>query len=163
MSWIFIGSMWTFPSLMMTPRYSVSKVSNSHFSALRNSLFFHRTFRTSRMIHQCSSLVLDMIRISSRYTVMVPDAMRSLKMSFIIHWKVAGELVSPKNITIGSNKPWLVLNAAFHSLPVLMRTLLYPHQTSSLEKYLVPRNLSISSKMRGSRYQFLIVISLSLR
>ncbi len=31
-----------------------------------------------------------------------PDAMRSLKMSFIIHWKVAGELVSPNNIMVGS-------------------------------------------------------------
>ncbi len=55
---------------------------------------------------------------------MAPDAIRFLKMSFIIHWKVAGELVSLKNITVGSNNPQLVLNAAFHSSPVLMRTLL---------------------------------------
>ncbi len=71
-------------------------------------------------------------------------------MSFIIHWKVAGELVSPKNITVGLNNPWLVLNTAFHSSLLLMHTLLYPHQTLSLEKYLVPRNLSISSEIRGS-------------
>ncbi len=126
------------PSLMMTLRYSISRVSNSHFSALRNSLFFCKTFKTSHVMHRCSSLVFDMIRISSRETVTAPDAMRSLKISFIIHWKVAGELVSPKNITVGLNNPQLVLNAAFHSSPLLMRTLLYPHQTSSLEKYLAP-------------------------
>ena len=29
-------------------------------------------------------------------------------------WNVAGELVSPKNITVGSNGPLFVLKAAFH-------------------------------------------------
>ncbi len=72
-----------------------------------------------------------------------------------------GEFVSLKNMTVGSNKPQFVLNATFHLSPSLMHTLLYPHQTSSLEKYLAPRNLSISSEMRGSGYQFLIVILLS--
>ncbi|KIJ48737.1 hypothetical protein M422DRAFT_162471, partial [Sphaerobolus stellatus SS14] len=51
-------------------------------------------------------------------------AVKSRKMSFIIVWKVAGLLVSPKNITKGSNSPLLVLNAAFHSSPSLIRTLL---------------------------------------
>lgn len=64
--WILTGSMQMVPLLMMTPRYSVSKVSNSHFSTLRNSLFFHRTFRTLCVMQQCSSLVLDIIRMSSR-------------------------------------------------------------------------------------------------
>ena len=38
-------------------------------------------------------------------------------MAFIIVWKVAGELVNPKDITLGSNNPLLVMNAAFHSSP----------------------------------------------
>ena len=33
-------------------------------------------------------------------------------------WKVAGEFVSPKNMTVGSNSLWLVINAAFHSSDV---------------------------------------------
>jgi hypothetical protein len=36
------------------------------------------------------------------------DRMRSWKMSFIIVWKVAGELVRPKYITSGSKSPQLV-------------------------------------------------------
>ena len=53
-------------------------------------------------------------------------------------WKVAGEFVSPKNITLGSNRPWLVMNAAFHSSPFLIRTLLYPHWMSNLENRVAP-------------------------
>ena len=30
------------------------------------------------------------------------------------HWKVAGELVSLKNMTVGSNSPLWVTKAAFH-------------------------------------------------
>jgi len=47
-----------------------------------------------------------------------------MKMAFIMAWKVAGELVRPKNMTLGSNNPSLVMKAAFHSSPFLMRTLL---------------------------------------
>ncbi|KIJ11490.1 hypothetical protein PAXINDRAFT_84342, partial [Paxillus involutus ATCC 200175] len=53
-----------------------------------------------------------------------PSKIRSWKMSFMRFWKVAGELVRPKNITRGSNNPRFVRNAAFHSSPSLIRTLL---------------------------------------
>jgi hypothetical protein len=53
-------------------------------------------------------------------------------MEFIIVWKVAGELVSLKNITVGLNSPSLVMKAAFHSSPSLILTLLYPHHMSNL-------------------------------
>ncbi len=33
---------------------------------------------------------------------------------FIIVWNMAGELVSPKNMTVGSYKPLLVMKATFH-------------------------------------------------
>jgi hypothetical protein len=36
-------------------------------------------------------------------------------------WKVAGELVIPKNITCGSKRPWFVMNAAFHWSPSCIR------------------------------------------
>jgi len=47
-------------------------------------------------------------------------------MSFIMVWKVAGLLVILKNITKGSNKPWLVQKAAFYLSPGLMQMLLKP-------------------------------------
>ena len=43
----------------------------------------------------------------------------SLKVESIIAWKVAGELHSPKNITVGSKSPRFVENAAFHWSPSL--------------------------------------------
>ena len=45
-------------------------------------------------------------------------------MSFMNAENVLGEFVRPKNMTVGSKSPQLVVNAAFHSSPVLMRMLL---------------------------------------
>ena len=56
-----------------------------------------------------------------------PSARRSLKELFINHWKVAGELDWPKNMTIGSNNPLWVMNTSFHWSLSLIQTLLYPH------------------------------------
>ena len=43
-----------------------------------------------------------------------PVLIKSYKISFIIIWNVAGELVSPKNITVGSNDSSGVVNTAFY-------------------------------------------------
>ena len=67
------------------------------------------------------------------------------------------ELHSPKNITVGSNSPNFVLNAAFHSSPERIQILLYPHRTSNFVKCLAPFKLSKRSETRGSGYAFLIV------
>ncbi|KIJ09740.1 hypothetical protein PAXINDRAFT_87051 [Paxillus involutus ATCC 200175] len=53
-----------------------------------------------------------------------PSKIRSWKMLFMRFWKVAGELVRPKNITRGSNNPRFVRNTAFHSSPSLICMLL---------------------------------------
>jgi len=42
----------------------------------------------------------------------------------IIVWKVAGEFVNPKYITVGSYVPMSIVNAAFHLSPSLILTLL---------------------------------------
>jgi hypothetical protein len=42
----------------------------------------------------------------------------------IMAWKVAGKLVRPKNITVGSNSPSLVVKATFHSCPFFILTTL---------------------------------------
>jgi hypothetical protein len=43
----------------------------------------------------------------------------------------------------------LVMNAAFHSSPGLMHTLLYPHRTSNFENKDAPFTLLISSGING--------------
>jgi hypothetical protein len=78
-------------------------------------------------------------------------------------WKVAGELVIPKNITCGSKRPWLVMNAAFHWSPLHIRMLLYPQQMLNLVNKLAPQTLAMSSGMSGSGVAFRRVHSLSFR
>src|SRR6266436_866442 len=53
-----------------------------------------------------------------------PLWMKSWRISFIIIWNIVGELHSLKNMTVGSNSPQLVWNAAFHSSPSLIHMLL---------------------------------------
>ena len=65
--------------------------------------------------------------MSSKYTTTIPSAMRVLKMSFIIVWKVVGLLVILKNITRGLKRPQLVQKATFHSSPGLIHILLKSH------------------------------------
>jgi len=132
--------------------------SNLHFSGLRKRLFFWSNSITLRVTHWCSSRVSVNIRMLSRYTTTTPSVIKSLKMSSIMVWNVAGLLHSPKNITSGSKSPWFFWNAAFHSSPSFIQTLLNPHQTSSLVKYLAPLSLLMSSEMRGSGYLFMTVI-----
>ena len=93
----------------------------------------------------------------------LPSMMRSLKMSFMRAENVLGEFANPKNITFGSNSPRLVTKAAFHSSPVLIRTLLYPQRISSFVKYLAFLSRSISSDTNGSGYRFLMVMSFNRR
>ena len=50
-----------------------------------------------------------------------PSAIMSLNESSMNRWKVAGELLRPKNITVGSNSPLWVIKAAFHWSPSQMR------------------------------------------
>ena len=78
-------------------------------------------------------------------------------MVFIMVWNVAGELVSPKNMTIGSYSPSLVMKAAFHWSFGLMSTLLYPHSISKPVNSVQSRNQLISDGMSRSGYRFLIV------
>jgi hypothetical protein len=72
--------------------------------------------------------------MSSMYTESHPCKTSFWSMIFIIIWKVAGEFMRPKNITVGSNSPFGVRKAAFHLSPSLMQMLLYPYRTSNLVK-----------------------------
>ena len=75
----------------------------------------------------------------------------------IIVWNVAGELVSLKYMTMGSQTPKQVLNAAFHWSPSHMQMLLYPHRMSKVEKMKELASADIDSLMFGKGVLFLIV------
>jgi len=72
-------------------------------------------------------------------------------------WKVAGELVSPKNITVGSNSPSGVRKAAFHLSPGLILMLLYPQWTLTLVNNVHPANRLITNGMSGETFLFCLV------
>src|SRR5713226_7003091 len=91
---------------------------------------------------------------SSMYTDNHPWAISRQKIMFIIIWKVVGELVSPKNMTVGSKSPSGVRNAAFHSSPSLMRMLLYPQRISNLVKRVQPARQSIVWGMNSDTLRF---------
>ena len=60
------------------------------------------------------------MRMSLRYTMILPFTIKSLKMLFINARNMLGEFVKPKNIIVNLNRPQFVVNAAFHLSPVLM-------------------------------------------
>ena len=63
-----------------------------------------------------------------------PSCTKSSKTLFIMSLNVAGALHNPKNMTIGSNNPNSVMNAALCWLPSFIQILLYPVQTSNFVK-----------------------------
>src|SRR5258707_887651 len=73
------------------------------------------------------------------------------RMSFIMVWKVAGELHSLKNMTSGSKSPQFMEKAAFHSSPSLRQTLLKPQQRSRVVNHSVLCNLVSMLETNGSR------------
>src|ERR1700678_3487944 len=123
---------------------------NSHFNAFKKSSFSHNLCSTNLVYRSRSSCVLAKIKMSSIYIMTMHPSIIVDKMASIIAWNVGGELHIPKNMTIGSKSPRLVLKAAFHSSPFLMRTLLYPHLTSNFVKYLAPFSLSMISEINGN-------------
>jgi len=111
---------------------------------------------TFHVTARCSSRVSVNIKISSRYATTTPSINNPSKMLSIMVWNVAGLLHSPKNITSGLKSPQFVQNAAFHSSPSFIWTLLNPQQTSSLVKYLAPLSL-LMDEFGDGREQVLVL------
>ena len=78
-------------------------------------------------------------------------------MAFIMVWNVAGEFVSPKNITVGSNSASGVRNTAFHSSPSLIRMLLYPHWMSTMVNNVHPLRQLMIWLINGETFLFFFV------
>ena len=76
-------------------------------------------------------------------------------------WKVAGELVRLKNMTVGSYSPSGVVNAAFQQSSFFIFTVLYPHQMSTMVKRVHPQRRSICCGIRDRGYRFFTVHSLT--
>src|SRR5258705_12785736 len=103
----------------------------------------------SLMVCEGGGVNEDVIHVADGLIAIDEGAEETL--SFIIVWKVAGKLHSPKNMTRGSNSPWFVEKAAFHSSPSFSRTLLKPQQRSKVVNHSASRSLVSMSETSGSR------------
>src|SRR5260221_6018268 len=88
----------------------------------------------------------DVIHVTNSFIAV----MEGQRMSFIIVWKVAGELHSPKNMTSSSKSPRFMEKAAFHSSPSLRQTLLKPQQRSKVVNHSMLCNLVSTSETNRS-------------
>ncbi|KAF8240076.1 hypothetical protein L208DRAFT_1234886 [Tricholoma matsutake] len=86
--------------------------------------------------------------MSSINIITMPLSIMSLKMLFIIFWKVRGLLLILKNMTSSSKDHQCMANAAFHSSPFFICTLLYPHRKSNFVKTLAFPTLTLPSSLR---------------
>ena len=122
-----------------------------YFSGFTYRLFSANLLTTSFTNSSCSSSPsVPIITLSIKLTTL-PVLIRSHKISFIIVWKVTGEFVSPKNMTIGSNDPSSVINTAFYSSPFFIYTLLYPYLKSIfVNTFFIPM-FSTISEIKGKR------------
>ena len=154
----------TFFFCISTPFSSITTSRNSTFFIFYQHFlgFMKRSFSLSHF--STSSTILPYL-----FSVSVATIISSIKVAvfswftiswnrlFIIVWKVAGEFVSPKYITVSSYTPICVVNAIFYLSSSLILILLYLHLRSSFVKtFLLPtpsRMLVIS----GNGYLFLIV------
>ena len=76
---------------------------------------------------------------------------KSLKISFIIAWNIAGEFIILKNITVSLKKPMYVINTSFHSLPFLILILLNFYYRSIFTNTFLLFILLIKSIINGNR------------
>src|SRR6266702_8310374 len=112
----------------MIPRYSICGCSKTHLDGFRKYDSSSSRSSTSWTICRCRGrFSLVAMSISSIYTKSSVGYLlvRHRNMQFIAQENVAGELVSPKNITRGWNKPKGVLKAAAHWSSSQMQILLY--------------------------------------
>ena len=155
----FFGSIVIWSGLTIYPRYSISCFSKSHFSGLRNKSSFQHISKIRNVLSHSCLRVSAKIRMLSMYARHHPSVISVQKVLFMMRWNVAGELHSPKNITVGSYSPNGVENAAFQRCSGLIWMLLYPHLTSSLVKNLAPHSSRRRSCMLGSGNASLMVPS----
>ena len=116
-----------------------------HFSSFTYKSFSASLFTTSSTILLYSSSFFVPIITSSIKLATSLVLIKFHRILFIIIWNVAEELVSPKNITVGSNKSSGVMNTTFYLSLYFIYTLLYLHYKSNLvNTFFVPIFSTIS-------------------
>ena len=109
---------------IIIPKNPTSLTFYLHFSSFIYRLFAANLFTTSSTT-LCSSSSSIPIIISLMNLTISPVLIKFCEIFFIIIRNIARELVSPNNITIGSNDSSGVVNTAFHSSSSFICTLLY--------------------------------------
>ena len=123
-SFIFSSSIFILLDPIITSKNPTFLIFHLYFSSFTYKLFSANHFTTSFTILSCSSFVSVSIVMSSIKLAIFPVLIRSHKSLFIMVWNIAGEFVSLKNITISSNNPFRVVNAAFYLSPSFIYILL---------------------------------------
>ena len=121
-----------------------------HFSSFTYRSFSTNHFTTSSTISSYLFSISVFIIILSIKLATFLVLIRSRKSLFIMVQNVASELVSSKNITIGSNNPSDVVNATFHSSPSFMYILQPYLKSIFVNTFLLPMFSTISN-IKGNR------------
>ena len=161
-----LGSMWINPFRRSSPEIPLRRCGRYTFSGFGERLLSRKTCKTWRTTLSIfcvrSGLHQNVVHIDCYYAFTWLNRERCGPLKF---WNVAGEFVSPKNITVGSNSPLFIENAAFHSSPSFMRILLLAPSYVRFWEDSKRRwhDRLIHWWVRGSGYWFLMVVSLIFR
>ena len=111
-------------SIITTSKNPTSYTFYLHFSIFTYKLLSAKLFTTSSTTSSCPfSHSIPTIILSIKLAIF-PVLIKSQRILFIIIWNITREFMSPKNITVGLNNSSRVMNAAFHSSPSFICTLL---------------------------------------
>ena len=146
------STFFTFSYSIFIPLDSITTLKNTTFLTfyLYFSGFTYRSFSTS--LFTISSTISLCFSFSSIPTITLlmklatsPVLIKFYRILFIIIWNIARKFISPKNITVSSNNPFRVVNAAFYSFPSFIYILLYLyHNFNFVNTFLVPIFSTIS-------------------
>ena len=120
-----------------------------HFSSFTYEFFSANLCITTSTTLSCpsSSYILTITLSIKLITSLV--LIKFCKISFIIVWNIVRELVSPKNITIGSNDPSRVMNTVFYLSSSFIHILLYLYHKSNFVNTFLLLIFSTMPKIRG--------------
>ena len=123
-SFTFTFSILISSSLIITSKNPTFLISHLHFFSFTYKSFFANLFTTSSTTSLCLSFSSIPTIILSMKLSTSPVLIKFYRILFIIIWNVTRELVSLKNITVGSNNPSKVVNTTFHLFPFFIHILL---------------------------------------
>ena len=112
--------------------FRVSQFNTSFIFTFSYKLFSANLFITFFTTLLCPFSSFFLTIISPMKFTTSPVLIKSYRILFIIVWNIAGEFISPKNITIGLNNSFNIVNAAFHLSLSFIYILLYPYYKSNL-------------------------------